>query len=189
MAEDGKRTSRLNAYRHGLTGQIEVMTPEEKEIHDEFCAGIVTSLDPAGPLESQFAQSHRRRPPASESRALPSRTGARAAPPIRGRNSRSGGPKGVRCAAGSSEAHRPPDAAPDERGIRKLSRALGATENSGREARRAKAFEEARLLVRLDETEGAPVDPATDFRPPNGFVFSTAEIVESIRFKRRLGFG
>jgi hypothetical protein len=54
--EPGRNVSRLNAYRHGLTGQIEVMTPDEKEVHDQFCAGIVTSLNPADPLESQFAQ-------------------------------------------------------------------------------------------------------------------------------------
>jgi len=55
--EAGQRTSRMNAYRHGLSGHIDVRTPEEQEARHKFCAGIVSSLAPAEGVERQFAQS------------------------------------------------------------------------------------------------------------------------------------
>ena len=53
----GKKVSRMNALRHGLTGQIEVTTPEEKEAKDKFCGEIESSLAPEGGLERQIAHS------------------------------------------------------------------------------------------------------------------------------------
>ena len=53
----GKNVSRMNALRHGLTQQIEVMTPEEKEAKDKFFDDIISSLAPEGAIESQFAHS------------------------------------------------------------------------------------------------------------------------------------
>jgi len=47
----------MNALRHGLTGQVNLMPDEDREAHDKFCAAIVGSLVPEGPLEIQFAQS------------------------------------------------------------------------------------------------------------------------------------
>ncbi len=44
--EDGKTKSRLNAFRHGLTGQLDIMTGEMREAHDSFIANIVLSLKP-----------------------------------------------------------------------------------------------------------------------------------------------
>lgn len=55
--EEGKHHSRLNAFTHGLTGQLDIMTGEDKEAHDAFIAGIVLSLKPADALENQFAHS------------------------------------------------------------------------------------------------------------------------------------
>ena len=55
--EAGRNASRMNAYTHGLTGQIDFRTPEEQAAHDKFCAGIVASLAPADGVERQFAQS------------------------------------------------------------------------------------------------------------------------------------
>ncbi len=46
----------MNALRHGLTGQVNLMPDEDREAHDKFCAAIVESLAPEGPLEIQFAQ-------------------------------------------------------------------------------------------------------------------------------------
>ena len=202
--EDGKRTSSLNAYRHGLTGQIEVMTPEEKEVHDEFCAGIVASLNPADPLESQFAQSvaegHWR---LNRARAIENNIFALACS-FEDSIDETENPEVDQALAAARAFVADPErfqlltiyemrihrkTQNDLKQLKELQtarRALDARENLDREARRAKAFEEACLLVQLDETEGAPVDPATDFRHPNGFVFSTAEIGESIRFGRRL---
>ena len=52
-----KAISAMNALRHGMTGQVNLMPGEDREAHDNFCAAIVESLAPEGALEIQFAQS------------------------------------------------------------------------------------------------------------------------------------
>src|SRR5580658_3166349 len=52
-----KQRTRLNAYRHGLTGQICIFTPEEREAFDGHCTGIREALEPVGALELDLAQS------------------------------------------------------------------------------------------------------------------------------------
>src|ERR1700674_170352 len=54
---EGKHRSRANAFRHGLTGQITVMPPEDREAHDKFCNEIIETLQPEQAVEQQFAQS------------------------------------------------------------------------------------------------------------------------------------
>jgi hypothetical protein len=51
-----KAISAMNALRHGLTGQVNLMPDEDREAHDTFCKAIVESLAPEGALEVQFAQ-------------------------------------------------------------------------------------------------------------------------------------
>jgi hypothetical protein len=55
--EAGKQRSRLNAYKHGLTGQIQIFTPEEREAFDQHCQSYVEALAPMGILERGLAQS------------------------------------------------------------------------------------------------------------------------------------
>src|SRR5580693_9353378 len=55
--EKGKNRTRLNAYRNGLTGQIQILTDDEHEAFDQHCAGIRESLEPVGALEIDLAQS------------------------------------------------------------------------------------------------------------------------------------
>src|SRR5580692_9966431 len=55
--EKGKHRTRLNAYRHGLTGQICLLTSEEQQAFDQHCTGIRESLAPVGALETELAQS------------------------------------------------------------------------------------------------------------------------------------
>ena len=55
--EAGKRASSLNAFKHGLTGHLLVLTDDEREAHDTFVAGIVDSLKPADAIERQLAHS------------------------------------------------------------------------------------------------------------------------------------
>src|SRR5271170_3930352 len=52
-----KALTNMNALRHGMTGQVNLMPYEDREAHDKFCNGIVDSLAPEGALEIQFAQS------------------------------------------------------------------------------------------------------------------------------------
>jgi hypothetical protein len=35
--EEGKQVSRLNGLRHGLTGQVSIMTEDNRREHDAFC--------------------------------------------------------------------------------------------------------------------------------------------------------
>jgi hypothetical protein len=53
----GKQRSRLNAYKHGITGQIHLFTAEEHEVFEKHCQAIVQALAPVGILEQQLAQS------------------------------------------------------------------------------------------------------------------------------------
>ncbi len=54
--EEGKRRSSLNAHRHNLTGQVTVMTDEDRAAHDRFSAAILQDLAPEGAVELQLAQ-------------------------------------------------------------------------------------------------------------------------------------
>ncbi len=54
--EETKKIVSRNALRHGLTGQVTLMSEEERIAHDNFTAAIVQSLAPEGPLETQLAQ-------------------------------------------------------------------------------------------------------------------------------------
>ena len=53
---EGKKRSSLNAFRHGLTGQFVVQTPEDQEAFKKHCDGIREDLDPEGALETNLAQ-------------------------------------------------------------------------------------------------------------------------------------
>jgi hypothetical protein len=54
--QEGRKRSSLNAFRHGLTGQIIVHTPEDQEAFNKHCDGIREALDPVGALELELAQ-------------------------------------------------------------------------------------------------------------------------------------
>jgi hypothetical protein len=53
--EAGKNRSRLNSYRHGLSGQIFVATPEETVAFQQHSDEIAEALAPVGRLESYYA--------------------------------------------------------------------------------------------------------------------------------------
>jgi hypothetical protein len=46
----------LNAYRHGLTGQVHILTPADQVAYEKHCKGIHESLAPDGALEIDLAQ-------------------------------------------------------------------------------------------------------------------------------------
>jgi hypothetical protein len=54
---EGKSRCRLNAYRHGLTGQICVFTPEEQQAYEKHCKMVHEGLAPVGDFERDLAQS------------------------------------------------------------------------------------------------------------------------------------
>src|SRR5271170_7615103 len=52
-----KQRVRYNALRHGFTGQVLIMTPEEREKFDAFVRGMMTDLAPVGTHETFLANS------------------------------------------------------------------------------------------------------------------------------------
>jgi len=52
-----RSTRELNAYRHGLTGQIHILTEKDQLAYEKHCAGIRESLAPQTPLEASIVQS------------------------------------------------------------------------------------------------------------------------------------
>jgi hypothetical protein len=54
--EAGKARCSLNATRHALTGQVTVMTEEDREAFRAFSARMTKALAPEGELEIQLAQ-------------------------------------------------------------------------------------------------------------------------------------
>ncbi len=62
----------LNAYRHGLTGQVHILTQDDRVAYDKHCRGIHDALAPSGAMEADRVQSiapvHCRRPLASQTR-------------------------------------------------------------------------------------------------------------------------
>jgi len=54
---EAKERVRYNALRHGFTGQVLIMTPEEREKFDAFVAGMMTDFAPVGTHETFLANS------------------------------------------------------------------------------------------------------------------------------------
>ena len=47
----------LNAYRHGLTGQVHILTPEDQVAYDKHCRDTHQYFNPAGGFEAGLVQS------------------------------------------------------------------------------------------------------------------------------------
>ena len=54
---EGKIRSSLNAWRHGLTGQVATMPNEDRAAFEKFASEIRHAFHPEGALEKQIAQS------------------------------------------------------------------------------------------------------------------------------------
>jgi acyl transferase domain-containing protein len=54
--DEGRNRSRMNALRHGLTGQVTTMTDEDRAAHDQFSKALMQDLAPEGAMETQLAQ-------------------------------------------------------------------------------------------------------------------------------------
>ncbi len=191
----GKNVSRMNALRHGLTQQIEVMTPEEKQAKDKFFDEIVSSLAPEGAIENQFAHSvadgHWRLNRASsienniftlacslqdptESSENPEVDKALAAARVFIAD-----PKRFQLLTiYEGRIHR--NMTKNLQQLTELQAIRRAARIQVRKAQRDQALDEARLHTQLAEMEGVTCDVATDF-PETGFVFSTSEIAQAIR--------
>jgi hypothetical protein len=200
--EKGKHRTRLNAYRHGLTGQICLLTAEEHEAFDQHCTGIRESLQPVGALEIELAQSiaedHWR---LKRARAI--ETGIFAA----GVLGQLGHPYGgiredaaqVPIDEALSKAHTWLTksqnfqllALYEQRIHRAIEKNMAQlrTLRAERQAVRQQALEEAQLLAQLAYSKGEKYDPASDFPPEIlqiGSEFSSAGLSRLINRNQRL---
>ena len=192
---EGKRRSCLNAFRHGLTDQLVILTSEDQQAFQKHCDAIVQALAPVGPLELDLAQS------IAEDKWCLHRAHAL---------------ENSIFALGHREHCRPDAALPEvdaalaqgqtwiaqaknlqlltlyeqriRRCLEKNTAGLRALQTE-RKAAVARAQEEARLLVKLARSEGDNYDPSIDFPPesqPLGFVFSRPSIEREIDRETRL---
>ena len=193
----GKRSSRLNSYKHGLTAHVDPLPPEQQQARDAFIAELADGLHPDGPAERELARSiaeirwRLSRVPFLESRLFDAAPDA----PF------PGDPRGLqlltvyemRLARRAQSELRQLLAIQNtrirqaEREARRLSEDA-AREKAASDARRAAALQEAAWLVNLDEEEGKPIDPAGVFHHRNGFVFSNSLIRDEIDHTARLAF-
>jgi hypothetical protein len=198
--EAGKQRSRLNAYKHGLTGQIHLFDPEEHEAFEKHCQSYVEALAPIGILEQHLAQSiaedHWR---INRARAIehgifalgqlkdlcatdPFQMGH---PPI----------QQLELDQALSQAYTWLSEGKDiqllslyqQRILRSIERSMAElrTLRAERLAARQQAVEEALLLSQLAKSKGETYDVATDFPSPH-FVFSSAEMEPWMARKQRL---
>ena len=186
----GKQRSRINAYKHGLTGQILLVTADEYDAFDKHCQAIAEFLAPVGIFEQQLAQAiaadHWR---LNRARAIEN---------------------GI-FAIGQSRVAVAPQELPMMEAISQTQTWLKESKNiqllalyaqriqrsldrnmaelrtlrAERKAAREQALEEAVLFSQLAKSKGETYNPAADFPSPS-FVFSDAEFEPSITRKQRL---
>ena len=193
---EGKRRTRLNAYRHGLTGQIHLLTAGEQQAFDLHCKAIVEALQPVGALELDLAQSiAENRWRLKRARAIETGIFALGEQP----SGKDADPAQIAIDEAMTQA-RTWLAKSDnfqllalyeqrinrtvERNMAEL-RALRAE----RQAVRRQALEEAQLLAQHSRSKGETYDPARDFPPEllaSGSDFSPAAITRLIDRNQRL---
>ena len=184
----------FNAYRHGLTGQVQIRTQADQAAYDVFCTGIHQSLAPAGALEASLAQSvaddrwRLHRAAALENNIL--------ALLMSVPDAVSTGTPDTDDAMAQAQAwlHRGKDlhllAVYEHRLTRHVEKNMAELRRlqAERQAALSKALEEAEFLAQLAESEGEAFDPAEDAArnaPPN-FVFSASEFARLYARNRRL---
>jgi hypothetical protein len=193
--QEGKKRSSLNAFRHGLTGQIVIHTPEDEKAFKKHCDGIREALAPVGALELDLAQAIAEdRWRLNRARALENSIFALGESEHLAQDS--GHPEvDAALAQGRTwmdHAHELHLLTTYEnrirRSVEKNTAELRALQ-AQRKAAIAQAETEAMALVQLAQTEGGDYDPADDFPPesqPLGFVFSRPAIERQIERNRRL---
>ena len=191
--ETGKQRTRLNAYKHGLTGQIHLFTAEEQEAFEKHCQSIVEALAPVGILEQQLAQSvaegHWR---LNRARAIENGIFAI------GQSRESVVPEELPMLEAISQTKTWLTEGKNiqllalyaQRIQRSIERNMAElrTLRAERKAARDQALEEAVLFSQLAKSKGETYNPAADF-PSSGSVFSSAEfelLPELLARKQRL---
>jgi hypothetical protein len=186
----GKQRSSLNAYKHGLTGQIHIFTPEERSAFEKHCQSFVEALAPVGIVEQDLAQSIAEdKWRLNRARSLESGIFAfgQCQEPV--------DPADLAMLQAASQAKTWLKEGKNiqllslyqQRIQRSIERNMAElrTLRAERKAARDQALEEAVLLSQLAKSKGETYNPAADFPSPD-FVFSTAEFEPLIARKQRL---
>jgi hypothetical protein len=198
----GKHRTCLNAYRHGLTGQIHLLTADEQQAFDLHCKGIVEALEPVGALELDLAQAiAENRWRLKRVRAIETGIFAAGQQGLLGFNHSwpREDPAQVPIDEAVSQARTwlaKSDnfqllAVYEQRINRTLERNMAElrTLRAERKAARAQALEDAQLLAQLAHSKGQKYDAAVDFPPELlgiGSDFSDASITRLIARNQRL---
>lgn len=179
---EAKQRVKYNALRHGLTGQVLIMTPEEREHFDAFLKGMMTDLAPIGTHETFLANSiaeeawrlNQIRARCLNLSAVGDFDGAGDNyRPMENQN------PGLETAVIDSVVARDQSkqlalmslySQRTQRACEKYKKELNELQEK-RKTDRAAELEEARLLFQLADTQGLAYDPAKD-----GFVFSLQSI-------------
>ncbi len=193
--EPGKQRTRLNAYRHGITGQICIFTTEDQRAFESHCTGIREALEPVGALELDLAQA------IAEGRWRLKRASALESSIYALGQSQPVSDDIGQIQIGEALAQARTWLADGknlqlltlyeqriQRSVEKNTAALNALQ-AKRQAIAEKALEEAQLLAQLAYAKGERYDPASDFPAKtfhNGSDFSTAGINRLILRNRRL---
>ena len=179
---EAKQRVKYNALRHGFTGQVLIMTPEERQIFDAFVKGMMTDLAPVGTHETFLANSiaeeawrlNQIRARCNNLAAVGDFDGAGDKyRPMEEQNS------AIETAVIDSVVARDQSkqlalmslyGQRTQRACEKYKKELNELQEK-RKANEASELEEARLLFQLADTQGLAYDPKQD-----GFVFSLQQI-------------
>jgi hypothetical protein len=188
----GKQRIHLNAYKHGLTGQIHLFTAEEHEAFDKHCQAVVKALAPVGILEQDLAHAiaenrwRQKRARAIESGIFAlgqlGELGEPSYPPRHNATQLQIDEALLQAKTWLAEGRNIQLLSLYEQRIQRLiekNMAELRTLRAERLAARQQALEEAQLLAQLAQSKGEIYDPAADLPAPE-FVFSSAEIQQRI---------
>ena len=194
VTEEGKNHSRMNARRHGLTGQFYALNTQDQAAFDVFRDNLLAVYKPANALESQLAisiaEDHWR---LNRARAIENNTFAWFHSGIDGDFDAPNEEVHSAFTQATTWRHEEKNfglLALYEHRIRRnvarnedqlhLLQAERKAEEAKLEAEKAKALEEAKLIARLRMMKQQDFDVARDCPKANGFVFSNAEIRRQI---------
>jgi len=170
--EAGKMRSRYNAIKHGLTGQTLTIHDDERPRYEAHCESYIELYQPAGHPEQVLVRNiaddywRSMRGRALESLHMVSATG---------------GAEGEDKILSNLALY----IQRIERSIKTNTQALEAMQTQRKEAQR-QAEEEVKLLARAASAKGETYNPANDFPPERGFVFSSDQVAAIIRREDRL---
>jgi hypothetical protein len=185
---EAKERVKYNALRHGFTGQVLIMTPEEREKFDAFVKGMMTDLAPVGTHETFLANSMAEEAwRLNQIRARCSNLSA--VGDFDGAGDKYLPMEGIESAVIDSVVARDQSkqlalmslyGQRTQRAYEKYKKELNELQET-RKADEATALEEARLLFQLADTQGLAWDPVED-----GFVFSLPSIKKHTERHHRL---